>query len=166
MYEPSLRGHRSAEPSSIGERESRSVRLPTRRTNSEFFDGQVLVQVYVSHSPSLPAAPGMVRVRVTSTEPGVTTPENWPGNLQVRLENRSPVPIDLDFVEVSSGLVNFNAALQRLKLAPGQNLQTSSVLMPIDATEQIPVKVRMRLGNREETKEIMLPLATVARADP
>ena len=158
-------GRRSAKPS-FGEQAGRPFRSFVQKSSREFFDGKVLVQVYVSPPPPPHTGSSSAFFQSDSAEPGITTPKVRSGNLQVRLENRSPEAIDLEVVEVSSDRADLSAGMQRLKLAPGQTMQTSSRLLPREATsKRIAVKIRMRLGDREETRDLVLPIATVARAD-
>ncbi len=158
-------GRRSAKPS-FDKHGSHPFRSFVQKSSREFFDGKVLVQVYVSPPPPPHTGSSSAFFQSDSAEPGITTPKVRSGNLQVRLENRSPEAIDLEVVEVSSDRADLSAGMQRLKLAPGQTMQTSSRLLPREATsKRIAVKIRMRLGDREETRDLVLPIATVARAE-
>ena len=164
----------------FGHRHSTSRRSPDAsaaprafapRAVTGFFDGKVLVQVYFSRRP--PVDDRSVSNAATpstgqpTAAPNATRPRSGPTSLQVRLENHSPRPLDVDLLGVSTELGIISTGLQRLTLAPGQTLQTGSVLTGrMAAASRLPVKVTLRLGPQEETKLVIVPAPNLARFAP
>lgn len=127
---------------------------------TEFFDGKVAVHVYLLHPQENASVLDSAGVRA-HPDRGDTLGEQPPavrGDLHVQLENRSAEPIAVELAEVTSNIGDVSAGPQRLKLAPGQTMDTGTVVTRhVASAIQIPVKITMRLSAREETRALVLP---------
>jgi hypothetical protein len=107
-------------------------------TNAEFFDHQLAVQVFVGFRPG---GAGSKPLR----------------SFQIRVENRSSHELSVDVLEARSEFGDLSAGLQTIRLAPGQMTQTGVALKESSVpTKPSPVQVTLRLGNREEKRELIL----------
>lgn len=86
-----------------------------------------------------------------------------PVTLRVQFENRGTVPLEIEVTDVNSELGNFAVRPPKLTLAPGEKGALDPMVSQLGVTsDEIPVKVSVRLGGKKETqtvavKNIILP---------
>jgi len=129
-------------------------------SNAEFFNGQINVRVSFGFRPSL-ADPATRTAGANEPSRTGDSPVPQPVKVfQIRVENRSNHELSVNVLEAKSEFGDLSAGLQTIRLAPGQMTQTGVALKPnASPTESSPVQVRLRVGNREEKRELILPPA-------
>ena len=86
-----------------------------------------------------------------------------PVTLRVQFENRGAAPIEIEVTDVNSELGNFAVRPPKLTLAPGEKGTLDPMVSQLGVTsDEIPVKVSVRMGGKKETqtiavKNIILP---------
>ena len=86
-----------------------------------------------------------------------------PVTLRVQFENRGPEPIEIEVTDVNSELGNFAVRPPKLTLAAGEKGSLDPMVSQLGVTsDEIPVKVSVRMGGKKETqtiavKNIILP---------
>jgi hypothetical protein len=86
-----------------------------------------------------------------------------PVTLRVQFENRGPEPIEIEVTDVNSELGNFAVRPPKLTLAAGEKGTLDPMVSQLGVTsDEIPVKISVRLGGKKETqtiavKNIILP---------
>jgi hypothetical protein len=88
-----------------------------------------------------------------------------PITIHLKLENRSGQVVLVDVLEMNSDLGNFAVDPERLSLAPNQTAEPNPMISQLGVTsDEIPVKVTLRMAGRNEThtiavKSLMGPMA-------
>lgn len=86
-----------------------------------------------------------------------------PVTLRVQFENRGAASIEIEVTDVNSELGNFAVRPPKLTLAPGEKGTLDPMVSQLGVTsDEIPVKVSVRMGGKKETqtiavKNIILP---------
>lgn len=86
-----------------------------------------------------------------------------PVTLRVQFENRGTEPLEIEVTDVNSELGNFAVRPPKLTLAAGAKGTLDPMVSQLGVTsDEIPVKVSVRLGGKKETqtiavKNIILP---------
>lgn len=133
-------------------------------TTAEFFDRQVAVQVFVGFRSTSSSASGTRTSSLFGSVDHRDTARPKPQRIfQFRIENRSSTELAVDVLEAKSEFGDLSAGLQTIRLAPGQMTQTGVALKEGSLpTKPSPVQVTLRLGNRQEMRQLILaPTATL-----
>ena len=78
-----------------------------------------------------------------------------PVTLHVTFENKGQAPIEIVPTEVDSDLGNFAARPKSLTIAPGEKGMLDPMVSQLGVTsDEIPITVSIRIGNKSETKVI------------
>ena len=92
-----------------------------------------------------------------------------PVTLRLSLANKAQdgAPLEIEIVDFDSDLGNFALKPDHVSLAPGQTGGPGSVVSRLGVTSnEIPVKVTLRLAGNKETQSVVLRPKTVADAPP
>ncbi len=80
-----------------------------------------------------------------------------PISLHLILENKSKAIYQVEILEMNSDLGNFAVEPDLLSLAPGQTGQPDPMISQLGVTsDEIPVKVTLRLGGKTESQSILV----------
>jgi len=90
-----------------------------------------------------------------------------PVTLRIKLENHGHEPVEVEILEVNSDLGNFAVRPAKLSLAAGKSDQPNPMISQLGVTsDEIPVKVGLRLGGKKETHTIMVKSVFTGKKSP
>lgn len=189
FFSTACSSQRVADEASIAE--AKKVMVPTMGAEIGFFDGQLLVEANLGRGfrPRMvkpgtkPRAENAFATTIYSDEsareiadeeesgmfiPRMRNSTLPPVALRLRVHNVTNAPVEVEFIECKSYLGNFAVRPEKITVASGESGQPDPMvsLLGVGGME-IPVTVTLRLGEKRESKTIILvPLKPVAAPTP
>lgn len=180
---------RVADETSIAE--AKKVMVPTMGAETAFFDGALLVEANLGRGfrPRM-VKPGYrprsnenafaqviyadesAREIAEEEEEGMFIPRMRnstlpPVALRLRVHNLTTAPAEIEFIECNSYLGNFAVRPEKITIPTGESGQPDPMVSHLGvSSDEIPVTVTLRLGDKRETRTIVLVSLKPAAANP